>query len=65
MSQEEHIKDVKDALKKAGRGGWRVDLEAICDIATKSIEKHQKKFSVTTEGGAVEIVRNTGDSEDE
>jgi len=52
------IEDMKDALKKAGRGGWRVDLKAISEAAAKSLEEQKKKFSVSTEDGSVEIVEN-------
>ena len=43
----EHLDDVKDALKKAGRGGWRVDLKAVCDVANKTMEEQKKKFSAS------------------
>ena len=41
----DHIESVKSALKAAGRGGWRVDLEAVCKAAQDAIKEQQNKFS--------------------
>ena len=45
----DHLDGVKDALKKAGRGGWRVDLKAVCDVANKAIEEQKKKVFAAAE----------------
>jgi len=40
---DDRLEDMKAALKKAGRGGWRVDLKAISEAASKSLEENKEK----------------------
>ncbi len=40
------IEKVKEALKKAGRGGWRVDFEGIYKVTDKFIAEQRNKSSV-------------------
>ena len=58
MSKKEELAEVRAALKDAGRGGWRVDLEAISDVAAKCIEEQKNKFSVEKKDGSIEITEN-------
>ena len=51
------MEDVRTALKEAGRGGWRVDLEAIEAVAAKCVAEQKKKFSVDGKGDSAEITQ--------
>ena len=42
-----NIPEVSEALKKAGRGGWRVNFAAIFKVTDKFIAEQKKKYTVS------------------
>ena len=42
-----NIPEVSEALKKAGRGGWRVNFDAIFKVTDKFIAEQKKKYTVS------------------
>lgn len=54
---EKDVSEIREALKSAGRGGWRVELEKISKVAAECLEREKKKYSAKMNAGSVEIIK--------
>jgi len=53
------IDSVREAMKKAGRGGWRVNLEAVYEAIEKAREEQREAFVSSVDS----IVNKNGQKE--